>query len=326
MKQFIKPTFKEVKETEIETNVNEFTFAPLSKGFGNTMGNSLRRVILSNIPGFAPFAVEIKNVIHEFSTIGGVIEDVVQIILNLKKLSIKADADIVNENEAVEIKLVSKNGQVKAGDFITPNGVEIINKNLVLANTTKDKALEMTVFCVIGRGFKSFNENRETIKELLQNQKGIISMDSNFSPIKNVNYLVNKYKPGTDSDFEKMILTVETNGTIEGKDVIIQASQFLVSHFMEIVNFNNENELSESEVFVEEKVTTEEDQKLMKSIIDLDLSVRSYNALKRMGIETIGELTMKSVDEVKSTKNLGKKSLDEVIDKVSELGLKFRDE
>lgn len=325
MKQFIKPTFQKIEST-LKDGTEEFVVAPLSRGFGHTVGNALRRVILSNIPGFAPFAVEIKNVIHEYSTITGVIEDVVQIILNLKQLNLEFDDSIIEEETPVEIKLVSKNGIVKAKEFITPNGVEVVNKDLIIANTTKDKALEITLYCVIGRGFKSFEENRETIKELLQSKKGVIPMDSNFSPIDNVNYVVDRYRPGANSDFEKLLLSIKTNGSLEGKDVLTQAAQFLIAHFNEILNIYDAEELLAEEAFTHEKVTTEKDQKLMKSIIDLDLSVRSYNALKRMGIETIGELTSKSLDEVKTTKNLGKKSLDEVIEKVHDLGLKFKED
>jgi DNA-directed RNA polymerase subunit alpha len=325
MKKFIKPSFTKIDNKDLKNNTSEFTFAPLSRGFGNTMGNSLRRVILSNIPGLAPFGVEIKNVIHEFSTVTGVVEDVVQIILNLKQLNLKFDPELIEDENAVEIKLVSKKGVVKAESFTTPPGIEIVNKDLVVANTTKDKALEITLYCVVGVGFKSFEENRGTIKNLIQDKKGVIPMDSNFSPINNVNYIVDRYRPGTDSDFEKMNLTIETTGSIEANDVMIMASQYLIAHFNEVLKINEVDHLNEDEVFTNEKVTTEKDHKMMKSIIDLDLSVRSYNALKRMGIETIGELTSKSMDEVKTTKNLGKKSLEEVIEKVADLGLKFRE-
>ncbi len=328
MKEFIKPTFKKINTKEISPNRDEFVISPLSQGFGNTMGNSLRRVMISNIQGLAPFAIEIKGVIHEFSTMTGVIEDTVQLILNLKDLNLKFDPELISDDDeesAIELKLVSSKGEVLAKEIVAPKGIEIVNPKLVIANTTKDKALDMTIFCTIGKGFESFENNRQLIITKLKNKKGVIAMDSLFSPVVSSAMDVSKYKPGTNSNFEKLTLTVETNGAKTPESVVIDSAKFLNAHFNKVMEIYEEPPMEE-EMFVEEKITTEKDLKLMKSIIDLNLSVRSYNALKRMDIESIKELTSKTLEEVKNTKNLGKKSLEEVIDRVHDFGFKFKDE
>lgn len=324
MEKFYKPTFKQIKTESRGQNHEVFELSPLERGFGHTLGNSLRRVILSNVSGVSGFAVEIKGVVHEFTTIPGVVEDVPEIILNLKNINIKADKDVFPNDETVlELKLKSKKGDVKAKDFVLPNGISIVNENQFIASTHKDGVLGITFYIKFGRGYKTFEQNKENIQELLQDKKGIIAIDSNFSPVKNVIYHVETYRPGTINELEKLTIDIETSGTKTPHEVIAIASHYLVGHFNEFLTLSKDKTLREQEIFTQLQKKKTVDQKLQKSIVELDLSVRSYNALKRMGIETIQDLVSKSLKDIENTKNLGKKSLTEVIEKVAELGLKF---
>lgn len=315
MLKFEKPTYKITEYVE-NNNYGKFELEPLERGFGTTLGNALRRVMLSSMPGSAIVAVKIDGVMHEFQTIEGVIEDVTTIILNLKSVVLKNNAE---EDKVLHLH-ASKEGEVKAGDIETDADVEIINKDLVIATLAKGGKLDMELIVSNGRGYVPSNENKKFIEN---NKIGYIPIDALYSPIERISYEVDTARVGQDANYDKLILNVYTNGSLRPEEAIALGAKILIEHFNVLLDLSD---IADMTGIMSAK---EEDSKLKKletPIEDLDFSVRAFNCLKRANINTLGDLTAKSELEMMKIRNLGKKSLKEVIDKIKGMGLRFRDE
>ena len=315
MLKFEKPMYKITDYIE-NNNYGKFELEPLERGFGTTIGNALRRVMLSNMPGSAIVAVRIDGVMHEFQTIEGVREDVTSIILNLKGIVLKNNSD--------EVKTLTLNveeeGTVTAASIKGDADVEIINPDHVIATLSKGGKLNMELIVANGRGYVQANENKKFIENL---KIGFMPIDSNYSPVERISYDVESARVGQDANFDKLIMYVSTKGSIRPEEAMALGAKILIEHF------NVLTELSEIADMTGIMTAKQEDSKLKKletSIDDLDFSVRAYNCLKRAGINTLGDLTEKSELEMMKIRNLGKKSLKEVIDKIKDMGLKFRED
>ena len=301
----------ELVETNEDNTYGKFILEPLERGYGITLGNSLRRILLSSLPGVAVTSVKIENVLHEFSTIPGVAEDVTEIILNLKKLSAKLYSD---EPKVVRIETQGE-GPITAGDIIADADVEILNPDLHIATLSENEKLNMEITLEKGRGYVSAEKNKEAGQPI-----GIIPVDSIFTPVKKVNYHVENTRVGQVTDYDKLTLEVWTNGSIKPDEAASLGAKILNEHLNLFID------LTEHVTDVEIMVEKEEDKKekmLEMTIEELDLSVRSYNCLKRAGINTVEELTQKTVEDMMKVRNLGKKSLEEVEQKLESLGLKL---
>ncbi len=315
MLKFEKPTYKITEYVE-NNNYGKFELEPLERGFGTTLGNALRRVMLSSMPGSAIVAVKIDGVMHEFQTIEGVVEDVTSIILNLKSIVVKNNTE---EDKVMHLH-ASQEGEVKAGDIQTDADVEIINKDLVIATLAKGGKLDMELIVSNGRGYVPGNENKKFIEN---NKIGYIPIDALYSPIERISYEVDNARVGQDANYDKLILNVYTNGSLRPEEAIALGSKILIEHLNVLLDLS---EIADMTGIMSAK---EEDSKLKKletPIEDLDFSVRAFNCLKRANINTLGDLTAKSELEMMKIRNLGKKSLKEVIDKIKGMGLRFRDE
>ncbi len=327
MERFLKPVTTEIiVEGNDNPNASKFTVEKLERGFGNTLGTAMRRTLLSSIPSAAPFAFELKGATHEFQAIPNVQEDVAELVLNLKELVFTADLNIIEVDEVVEVRLTSTEGVVKAGDFELPAGIEVVNKNLVLANTSKDKAIVLKLFLIVSKGFKTFEENRSLIETKMGNNKAIIPMDSNFSPVKVVNYSVEEVNPGESYVYERLVLEVETKGNMEPKDAIAFAGQILANHYASFNEIGLIDLNKVDDMFEEEVIEEEDDTQLMMSIEELNLSVRSQNGLEKAGIATVGELINRPFSGLKQIENLGDKSVSEIVEAIQNLGLSFKTE
>jgi DNA-directed RNA polymerase subunit alpha len=294
-----------------------FVVEPLERGFGLTIGNALRRVLLSALPGASVFAVEIEGVRHEFTAIPGVEEDVTAIILNLKDLVLKID-DASGEVKRLECDFKGP-GVLKASDLVLPAMVSVNNPDLEIAHLNETGHIKMTVYAGIGRGYITGEANKIERKI---NTIGVIPTDSNYSPVKKVAYNVEPTRVEHDSKFDKLTLEVTTNGSVKPHEAVAMAAELLVAHFNE---FTTLDDVVKSYKLIKEEVKTEENKYQDMMIEELDLSVRSNNCLKRAGISTVMELTQKSEDEMMKVRNLGKKSLKEVKEKLASIGLHFRD-
>ncbi|MBE7073560.1 MAG: DNA-directed RNA polymerase subunit alpha [Clostridiales bacterium] len=301
-----------------ETNngsFSRFVVEPLEKGYGITLGNAMRRTLLSALPGSAPIAIRIAGVAHEFSTIRGVTEDVVDIILNLKSLYVKCKDTSRDFVTYLHLRKTSA-GEVTAADFEENSDVEILNPDLHICTMDEGAVFDLDVMIGNGRGYVPNTENKEKFEDI-----DYIAMDSLFSPVKKVNFNVESTRVGQSVNFDKLTLEVETNGTTTGRDIVSLAGKLIMEHtnlFVELcAQIANSNIL----------VSREEDEqvKLMElPIEEMDLSVRSYNCLKRAGINTVEDLTKKSRGDMLKVKNLGIKSIDEVIAKLESYGLSLR--
>lgn len=315
MLNFEKPMYKITEYIE-SNNYGKFELEPLERGFGTTIGNALRRVMLSNMPGSAIIAVKIDGVMHEFQTIDGIVEDVTSIVLNLKSVVLKK---YVDENKIITLS-IDKEGTVTAGDIKTDADVEIINKDQVIATVAKGGKLNMEMIVSNGRGYVPSNEN----KKFIENEKiGYIPIDALYSPIERISYEVDNARVGQDANYDKLIMEVCTNGSLKPEEAIALGAKILIEHLNVITNLS---ELADTTGIMSAK---QEDSKLKKleiSIEDLDFSVRACNCLKRANINTLGDLVEKSELEMMKIRNLGKKSLKEIMDKIKDMGLKFRDE
>ena len=315
MIQFEKPNYKITDYVENDF-YGRFELDPLERGFGLTIGNVLRRVMLSSLPGSAISSVKIEGVLHEFQTIPGVVEDVTTIILNLKSIVIK--------NHSKDLKVITlksdKKGPVKASDIETDSDIEIINKDLIICNLEEGGKLDMKMTVSNGRGYLRNEENKQLldIKEV-----GVIATDSNFTPIERVSYEVEKTRVGRDESYDKLILNVWTNGSMKPEEAVALASQIVIEHFQILTNLSN---ISNVTGMMKEKEVDPKKTTLATAIEDLDLSVRSYNCLKKEGILSVEELTDKTELEIQRIKNLGKKSYKEIIQKIKDLGLEFKEE
>lgn len=306
-----KPTIKCV-EKDTENNYGKFVVEPLERGYGTTLGNSLRRILLSSLPGVAATSVKIDGVLHEFSTIPGVIEDVSEIILNLKCLI----ANLESEGPKVVYIEATKAGEVTAADIKADMDVEILNPDLHIATLNEDSRLYMEITLDRGRGYVSADKNKK------QNQSiGTIPIDSIYTPMKKVNFTISNTRVGQVTDYDMLTLEVWTNGVISPEDAISLGAKILSDHLNLFID------LSEHTRKIDIIVEKEEDRmekKLEMPIEELDLSVRSFNCLKRASIHTIQDLTCKSEEEMMKVRNLGKKSYDEVVLKLESLGLSLR--
>ena len=315
MLNFEKPIYKITDYVE-SNSYGKFELEPLERGFGTTLGNALRRVMLSSMPGSAIVAVKITGAMHEFQTIEGVVEDVTSIILNLKNVVVK------NHSEEIKnLKLcVTEEKTVTALDIETDADVEIINPDQVIATVSKGGKLEMEIMIANGRGYVPSTDNKKFVENAAI---GFIPVDALYSPVERVIPEVESARVGQDANYDKLIMHVYTNGSIRPEEAMALSAKILIEHF------NVLTELSEISDMTGIMTAKQEDSKLKKletSIDDLDFSVRAYNCLKRAGINTLGDLTEKSELEMMKIRNLGKKSLKEVIDKIKDIGLKFRED
>ncbi len=315
MLQFEKPEYKIVDKVE-NNFYGKFVLEPLERGFGTTIGNALRRVMLSSLPGSAISSVKIDGVMHEFQTIDGVYEDVASIILNLKGVVVKN-----HSNTMKTIRLnASKEGPVTASMIEHDADVEIINGDKVIATLAKGGKLNMEMTVTNGRGYveSEVNEKLLDIKEA-----GVIAIDSSYSPIERVQYNVEPARVGQNENFDKLTMEVTTNGAMRPEEAIALASQILIEHFKLLTDLSSIANIGDMMVKKEEDPKT---KALETSIEDLDFSVRAYNCLKRAGIHTLQDLVDKSESDMMKIRNLGKKSLKEVLDKIKDMGLTLRDD
>ena len=310
MLQIEKPRIECVEEQN--GSYAKFVLEPLEKGFGTTIGNALRRMLLSSLPGAAVVCIKIAGVPHEFSTVKGCREDVTEIILNIKNLAVKTTKTDKDFKKTLTLKAKGP-CVVTAADIAPDDQVEVLNPDLYICTLENDGELDMQLIVGRGRGYEGADHNKEAGYPI-----GFIAIDSIFSPVKSASYDVTNTRVGQSTDYDKLTLEVTTNGTVSAKEVISLASKLLVEHlnlFVEMVE-----EMKNTSILV----SREEDKvaKLMEmSIEEMDLSVRSYNCLKRAGINTVEDLTKKTEDDMLKVKNLGRKSLDEVINKLVDMGL-----
>ena len=311
MFEFEKPKI-EIVETSDDNKYGKFVIEPLERGYGITLGNSLRRIMLSSLPGTAVSHVKIKGVLHEFSSIPGVKEDVTEIIMNIENVVIKNNSDTFEPKQAY-IDVVGER-VVKAGDIKVDGDIEIVNPDLVIANLSgPDAKLEMELTIVNGRGYVSLDKNKEADAPI-----DVIAIDSIFTPVERVNLTVQNTRVGQVTDYDKLTLDVYTNGALAPDEAVSLAANLLVEHLKLFVDLSENARLVD--VMVES--TTDEKEKVLEMNIDeLELSVRSYNCLKRAGINTVQELINKTPEDMMKVRNLGRKSLDEVLAKLKELGL-----
>lgn len=290
----------------------KFVVEPLERGYGTTLGNSLRRILLSSLPGSAVTSVKIDGVLHEFTNIPGVVEDVTDIILNLKSLAIKLYTD---DARVVTIEAEGE-GPVTAADIKTDADVEILNPELQIATLSGEKKLLMELTVEKGRGYRSADKNKKDGDAI-----GVIPIDSLFNPVVRVNFDVSDIRVGQITDYDKLTLEVWTDGTIAPEEAISSSAKILNDHLKLFIGLTEE--ISDEVTMVEKEEETR-DKILEMAIEELDLSVRSYNCLKRAGINTVEELTQRTEEDMMKVRNLGKKSLEEVTQKLSELGLSLR--
>ena len=300
----------ECVEIAEDNTYGKFVVEPLERGYGTTLGNSLRRIMLSSLPGVAVNSVKIDGVLHEFSTIPGVTEDVTEIILNIKKLAVKLHSDgpktiYINHEGA---------GEICARDIKCDSSVEIINGDLHIATLNDDAKLFMEIVIDRGRGYVSADRN----KQLLQPIIGVIPVDSIYTPVHKVNYTVENTRVGQITDFDKLVLEIWTNGTIDPHDAVSLAAKVMNEHLNLLIDLS---ESAKNTEIMKEKEESKKEKVLETTIEELDLSVRSYNCLKRAGINTVQDLTNKSENDMMKVRNLGRKSLEEVIAKLDSMGL-----
>ena len=294
-------------------NKGRFVVEPLENGYGITLGNSLRRVLLSSLPGCAVSFVNIRGVEHEFSVIEGVLEDVPEIILNIKGIVFTSDQD-----EPVRLSVEKKGaGELTAGDIEVPAGVTIVNSDHHLATLNADADFYMELVIERGRGYEPSELKKDEITEI-----GIIPVDSNYTPIRSVNWNVENTRVGLRTDYDRLTLDVETDGSMPADEATSLAAKVLMEHLDLFVSMTAE--VNDMDIMVE-KPEGKKEKVLEMTVEELDLSVRSFNCLKRAGINTVDELTDKTEDEMMKVRNLGKKSLEEVQEKLTELGLSLKE-
>lgn len=316
MQKFERAEF-EMKEYVESEHYGKFVFEPLERGFGTTIGNALRRVLLSSLPGAAVFAIKMDGVYHEFTAIPGVVEDVTAIILNIKKLILK-----IADDEVYTLRISKRGpGEVRGSDIICPEGVEILSKDHYICTLEEDGVLEMELQARVGRGYVSADTNKQLYQT--QNQPlGTIYTDAIYTPVEQVSYLSEPTRVGQNAKYDKVTLEITTDGSITPAESVAWAAKILIDHLQLLTKVDEQ--VSEMDSVMKEAQGEVQNKGLVMMIEDLDLSVRSYNCLKRAGIQTVEELTQKTEDEMMRVRNLGKKSLKEVKDKIYELGLSFK--
>ncbi len=311
---FEKPTY-EITEYDQEKNYGKFVIKPLERGFGTTLGNALRRVMLSSMPGSAVTSVKIDGVMHEFQKIDGIREDVMNIILNIKDLVVKNYSD---EKKIMHLS-ASKEGPVTAGEIEHDADIEIVNPDLVICNLVKGGKIDMELTVSNGRGYVDAGENK---KLMGGDQAGVIPVDSNYSPIEKVLPEVVPTRVGQSENYDKLTMYVYTNGSMTPEEAMALSAKILIEHFKIIANIN---EIADKTGVMAEKKVDTITKTLETPIEEIEFSVRAYNCLKRAGINTMQDLIDMKESDVAKIRNLGKKSLKEVINKVNEMGLQFHE-
>ena len=312
MIEFEKPNIHKVEETD---NYGKFVVEPLERGYGTTLGNSLRRVMLASLPGAAITSINIDGVLHEFSTVEGVTEDVTQIILNLKKVSLRIDSE---DQKNLELD-VKGPAEVTAGDIQGDGDVTVLNPDLHIATVADGAELHIQMTADKGRGYSSADDNKARMDLAI----GVLPIDSIYTPIERVNYTVENTRVGQNNDYDKLTLDVWTNGSLTPTEAVSLAAKILTSHLTMFVNLTEE---AQSAQVMVEREESHQEKVLDKTIEELDLSVRSYNCLKRADIQTVKDLTERTEADMMKVRNLGQKSLDEIKIKLNDLGVGFRQE
>ena len=310
MIEFEKPNIHKVEETD---NYGKFVVEPLERGYGTTLGNSLRRVLIASLPGAAITSMQIDGVLHEFSTVEGVTEDVTQIILNLKKVSLKLDSE---DQKNLELD-VKGPAEVTASDIQGDNEVTILNPDLHIATVADGAELHIKLTADKGRGYLSANDNKARMDDLAI---GVLPIDSIYTPIERVNYTVENARVGQRNDYDKLTLDVWTDGSLTPTEAVSLGAKILTEHLAMFVDLT---ETAQNAQVMVEKEETHKEKMLEMTIEELDLSVRSYNCLKRAGINTVKELTDRTVSDMMKVRNLGQKSLEEIKLKLNDLGVSF---
>lgn len=310
MIEFEKPNITKIDENK---DYGKFVIEPLERGYGTTLGNSLRRVLLASLPGAAVTSINIDGVLHEFDTVPGVREDVMQIILNIKGIAVKS---YVEDEKIIELD-VEGPAEVTAGDILTDSDIEIVNPDDYLFTIGEGSSLKATMTVNSGRGYVPADENKKDNAPV-----GTLAVDSIYTPVTKVNYQVEPARVGSNDGFDKLTLEILTNGTIIPEDALGLSARILTEH---LDLFTNLTEIAKSTEVMKEADTESDDRILDRTIEELDLSVRSYNCLKRAGINTVHDLTEKSEAEMMKVRNLGRKSLEEVKLKLIDLGLGLKD-
>ena len=307
----------EILDIDEETNYGKFALYPLERGYGTTIGNSMRRVLLSSLPGSSVSKILIEGVLHEFSTIDGVVEDVPEIILNIKGLDVKKhtedDVTLFLDIEGPKI--------VTAKDIKEDASVEIANPDHYIATVNDKSKLLIAMDVTNGKGYSIAEENKDDSDPI-----GTIAIDSSFTPVEKVNYTVENTRVGESTDFDKLIIEVWTNGTVTAQEALAEGSNVLIENFSYFKELPGKEFPPEEEEVVEEVEEENIDEDLEKTIEELDLSLRSFNCLKRAGFNTVGDIIEVPESELKTIKNFGKKSLQEVKDKIHDLGFSLKDE
>ena len=310
MIEFEKPNIK-CLEIDNDNNYAKFVCEPLERGYGITIGNSLRRILLSSLPGSAITGVKIEGVQHEFSTIPNVVEDVPEIIVNLKNVRLKLDK---NEEKTLRINFKGE-GEVKAGDIITDGTVEILNPDLHIATVSEGGSLVMELVANMGRGYNTAEKNKKDDQPL-----GLLPIDSIYTPVKKVNYAVENTRVGQMVDYDKLTIEVWTDGSLKPYEALSLAAKVMTGHLELFIDLS---EATKNTQVMIEKEESKKEKVLEMSIEELELSVRSFNCLKRANIATVEDLANKTEADMMKVRNLGKKSLDEVTNKLHALGLDF---
>lgn len=317
MKAFEQPKFT-LNPGNVTDTYGEFSLSPLEGGFGTTIGNSLRRVLLSSLPGLSVYAIEVDGARHEYSPLPGVIEDLTTIILNIKQIVImdklNDDSQIYNLRLDVQSKGSDGKGkEITAGDIYCPNGLEIVNKDLVICHIAAGGHISIKFYARSGRGFVTADDNKSPDMPI-----GVIPVDSSYSPIVKVNTTIEPCRVGHDASYEKLTLAVETNGSMTPIDAVALAAKILDDHFKV---FEGLNEAVKDASTMKETVEVSKTQFVTTTLEDLDLSVRSYNCLKRSDIKTVNDLCNMKESELMTVRNLGKKSYKEILEKLAKLDL-----
>ena len=311
MIEFEKPNITKIDENK---DYGKFVIEPLERGYGTTLGNSLRRVLLASLPGAAVTSINIEGVLHEFDTVPGVREDVMQIILNVKGIAVKS---YVQDEKIIELD-VEGPAEVTAGDILTDSDIEIVNPDHYLFTIGEGSSFKATLTVNSGRGYVPADQNKKDDAPV-----GTLAVDSIYTPVTKVNYQVEPARVGSNDGFDKLTLEILTNGTIIPEDALGLSARILTEH---LNLFTNLTEIAIATDVMKEVDTTSDDRILERTIEELDLSVRSYNCLKRAGINTVYDLTEKSEAEMMKVRNLGRKSLEEVKIKLADLGLGLKND
>ncbi len=299
---------------DADTFYARFEVEPLERGFGITLGNSLRRILLSSLPGYAIDTIKVEGIAHEFSTIPGVTENVTDLILNLKQVCLKSD-----DRDLKELSIKAKGPcEVLAGDIVTDSTISVVNKDLHIAYLDDDAVLNIDMTAIKGRGYRAGDRNNYDENELPANA---LPIDSIFTPVKKVNFQIDKTRVGQNADYDKLTMDIWTNGVIEPYQALSMAAKILNEHLEMFIDLS---EIAKTMSIMSQKELSLKDKLLETPIEELEFSVRSYNCLKRAGIHTVADIVSKTEQDMIKVRNLGKKSLDEVMNKITDLGLEFK--